>query len=167
MDKRELEELVRQVLLEHLGGGGHGVRSVPVPALGVDERHRMDTGNPGDRVYTRDLFTLEQSPRLGAGIMEMTDTTFPGRAHQWGEDLRRAGGGALYPQGQRHPVLCHRPRPVFVLRLSGGLAEPGRRAGTLAVESPAPERCSGAGFFSWPGGEIRAGRGPRGRPPPP
>ena len=37
----------------------------------------MDTGSPGDRVYTRDLFTLEQSPRLGAGIMEMTDTTFP------------------------------------------------------------------------------------------
>ena len=52
MDKRELEELVHQVLLEHLGGGGggHGVRSVPVPALGVDESHRMDTGNPGDRV---------------------------------------------------------------------------------------------------------------------
>ena len=77
MDKRELEELVRQVLLEQLGGGVHGVRSVPVPALGVDESHRMDTGNSGDRVYTRDLFTLEQSPRLGAGIMEMTDTTFP------------------------------------------------------------------------------------------
>lgn len=37
----------------------------------------MDTGNPGDKVYTRDLFTLEQSPRLGVGIMEMTDTTFP------------------------------------------------------------------------------------------
>ena len=36
MDKRELEELVRQVLLEQLGGGGHGVRSVPVPALGVE-----------------------------------------------------------------------------------------------------------------------------------
>ena len=39
MDKRELEELVHQVLLEHLGGG-HGVRSVPVPALGVDESDR-------------------------------------------------------------------------------------------------------------------------------
>ena len=77
MDKRELEELVRQVLLEQLGGGGHGVRSVPVPTLGVDESHRMDTGNPGARVYTRALFTLEQSPRLGVGIMEMTDTTFP------------------------------------------------------------------------------------------
>mgnify|MGYP000260085724 CR=1 FL=1 len=32
--------------------------------------------NP-NRVYTRDLFSLQESPRLGAGIMEMTDTTFP------------------------------------------------------------------------------------------
>lgn len=37
----------------------------------------MDTGRAGDRVYTRDLLTLSESPRLGAGIMEMTDTTFP------------------------------------------------------------------------------------------
>ena len=37
----------------------------------------MDTGNPLDRVYTRDLFTLQESPRLGVGVMEMTDTTFP------------------------------------------------------------------------------------------
>src|SRR5699024_5358288 len=64
----------RQVLLEHLGGG---VQAVKVPALTVTEAHRMNTGNPGDKVYTRDLFTLEQSPRLGVGIMEMTDTTFP------------------------------------------------------------------------------------------
>ena len=77
MDKAALEALVRQVLLEQLGGGAaHGVRALPLPQLAVEERHRMDTGNPRDRVYTRDLFTLEQSPRLGAGIMEMTDTTF-------------------------------------------------------------------------------------------
>ena len=74
MDKRKLEEIIRQVLLEHLGGG---VQAVKVPALTVTEAHRMNTGNPGDKVYTRDLFTLEQSPRLGVGIMEMTDTTFP------------------------------------------------------------------------------------------
>lgn len=74
MDKRKLEEIIRQVLLEHLGGG---VQAVKVPALTVTEDHRMNTGNPGDKVYTRDLFTLEQSPRLGVGIMEMTDTTFP------------------------------------------------------------------------------------------
>jgi len=74
MEKHKLEEIIRQVLLEHLGGG---VQAVKVPALTVTEAHRMNTGNPGDKVYTRDLFTLEQSPRLGVGIMEMTDTTFP------------------------------------------------------------------------------------------
>lgn len=74
MDKEKLESVIRQVLLEHLGGG---IAAVKVPELAVTEAHRMDTGNPGDRVYTRDLFSLKQSPRLGAGIMEMTDTSFP------------------------------------------------------------------------------------------
>ena len=74
MERNRLEEIIRQVLLEHLGGG---VQAVKVPAITVTEAHRMNTGNPGDQVYTRDLFTLEQSPRLGVGIMEMTDATFP------------------------------------------------------------------------------------------
>ena len=74
MDKHRMESIIRQVLLEHLAGG---VTAVKVPELPVTEEHRMDTGNPVDRVYTRDLFTLEQSSRLGAGIMEMTDTAFP------------------------------------------------------------------------------------------
>lgn len=77
MDRQALEQMVRQMLLERLGGGAHGVRAVKVPALGVDESHRLDTGRAGDRVYTRDLFTLQESLRLGAGIMEMTDTAFP------------------------------------------------------------------------------------------
>ena len=74
MNKTDLEALVRQVLLEHLSGGPAAVK---VPGLSVRPEHRLDTGNPGDQVYTRDLFSLEQSPRLGVGIMEMTDTTFP------------------------------------------------------------------------------------------
>ena len=37
----------------------------------------MDTGNPRDRVWTRDLFTLKESPRLGCGLMVMEHTTFP------------------------------------------------------------------------------------------
>ncbi|HJG87377.1 cupin domain-containing protein [Pseudoflavonifractor capillosus] len=78
MDKQALEALVRQVLLEKLGETpAETVKKVPVPQLKVTEEHRMDTGRAGDRVYTRDLFTLSESPRLGAGIMEMTDTTFP------------------------------------------------------------------------------------------
>ena len=78
MDKQALEALVRQVLLEKLREApGETVKKVPVPQLKVTEEHRMDTGRAGDRVYTRDLLTLSESPRLGAGIMEMTDTTFP------------------------------------------------------------------------------------------
>ena len=74
MDKAQLEAVIRQVLAEHFSGG---VQAVRVPELSVTQAHRMDTGNPVDQVYTRDLFSLAQSPRLGAGIMEMTDTTFP------------------------------------------------------------------------------------------
>ncbi len=79
LDKAALEALVRQVLLEQLGAAGHGVRMVPVPRLDVDEAHRLDTGRAGDRVWTRDLFTLAESPRLGCGLMVMEDTTFPWR----------------------------------------------------------------------------------------
>lgn len=76
MDTKALETLVREILKETLGVR-HGVQAVKPQQLPVTEAHRLDTGDPGHRVYTRDLFTLEQAPRLGAGIMEMTDTTFP------------------------------------------------------------------------------------------
>lgn len=49
---------------------------VKVPKIGVTAEDRMDTGHPGDRVYTHDLFSLAESPRLGCGIMEMEQTTF-------------------------------------------------------------------------------------------
>lgn len=34
------------------------------------------TGKDGDKVYLTDLFTLEESPRLGSGIMEMDASCF-------------------------------------------------------------------------------------------
>lgn len=76
-DRAALEELVRRVLLEKLGGNGSRVKKVEVPRLDVAAEHRMDTGNPADRVWTRDLFTLEEAPRLGCGLMVMERTTFP------------------------------------------------------------------------------------------
>lgn len=76
-DRAALEELVRRVLLEKLGGNGPRVKKVEVPRLDVAAEHRMDTGNPADRVWTRDLFTLEEAPRLGCGLMVMERTTFP------------------------------------------------------------------------------------------
>ena len=81
MDKQQLEAMIRDIILEKLGGGctcgAHGVLKSAVPALRTTQADRMDTGNPQDQVYTHDLFTLEQSPRLGAGLMEMEHTTFP------------------------------------------------------------------------------------------
>ena len=41
------------------------------------EQDRLDTGRSGDRVWTRDLFSLEEAPRLGCGLMVMEKTTFP------------------------------------------------------------------------------------------
>ena len=77
MDRSAVEVLVRQILKEMLGESDCPVKKIPVPSLQVTEEHRMDTGNPRDRVWTRDLFTLEESPRLGCGLMVMEDTTFP------------------------------------------------------------------------------------------
>lgn len=76
-NRAAIEELVRRVLLEKLGGNGPRVKKVEVPRLDVAAEHRMDTGNPADRVWTRDLFTLEEAPRLGCGLMVMERTTFP------------------------------------------------------------------------------------------
>lgn len=77
MESAKLETLIRQILLEELGASKTGIAKATLNNLPVDETHRLDTGNPTDRVYTRDLFTLEQSPRLGAGLMVMERTTFP------------------------------------------------------------------------------------------
>lgn len=51
MDKTALEALVRQVLLERLGGGTHGVKAVQVPRIAVTEEHRMDTEIPGPGLH--------------------------------------------------------------------------------------------------------------------
>ncbi|NCB62497.1 MAG: DUF861 domain-containing protein [Clostridia bacterium] len=80
VDKERLEQMVRAVLMEQLGGAcsdAGGVMAVRVPQIRVSEADRMDTGRSCDKVYTHDLFSLSESPRLGAGLMEMEHTTFP------------------------------------------------------------------------------------------
>ncbi len=93
IDKSTLERLVRQIIEEKVGGTASqdssdnavdymrnkdvsGVISVKLPTVRVSEKDRMDTGTASDIVYTKDLFTLEESPRLGCGVMEMKQTTF-------------------------------------------------------------------------------------------
>ena len=83
MDRKDLENIVRKILLETLDNCGagqsisnrlpSGVMSVKLPLLSLD---KFDTGKAGDNVLLKDAFTLEQSPRLGCGLMEMRQTTF-------------------------------------------------------------------------------------------
>lgn len=76
MDKTAVETLIRRILLEELGQPAPRVRMVALPGVRTQEKDRLDTGDPAHRVYTHDLFSLEESPRLGVGVMEMEDTTF-------------------------------------------------------------------------------------------
>lgn len=83
-NRTDIESLVRKILLEELAGKGSakrvnkaGVASISLPSLNVRPEDRLDTGNPEHQVYTRDLLTLEESPRLGLGLMTMDKTTFP------------------------------------------------------------------------------------------
>ena len=88
IDRSTLETLIKQIIVEKLGAGSwnhvdfsrqvtsSGVMSVKVPTVKVDESNRLDTGVAADIVYTKDLFTLQESPRLGCGVMEMKSTTF-------------------------------------------------------------------------------------------
>ena len=76
--QRMIEMMVREILGKIAGGTSDcPVKKISVPTLDVGPEHRMDTGNPADRVWSRDLFTLEESPRLGCGLMVMEQTTFP------------------------------------------------------------------------------------------
>lgn len=75
-----IETLVRQVVNEKImvtkSISNSGVGVVKLPMIDVTEEDRLDTGNPNDKVYTKDLFSLDESPRLGCGLMFMEDTTF-------------------------------------------------------------------------------------------
>ena len=86
IDKKLLEELIKKVIMNEMGNttnpedeykimdkSGVGV----VKLNKMKKRVRMDTGNPNDEVYTTDLYSLEEAPRIGAGLMEMIKTTFP------------------------------------------------------------------------------------------
>lgn len=88
LDKEVLERLVRQIIQEQLTGAKKentdfqrhrdisGVTSVKLQTVKVDVTNRLDTGKATDEVYTKDLFSLEESPRLGCGVMVMRETTF-------------------------------------------------------------------------------------------
>nr|WP_307775483.1 cupin domain-containing protein [uncultured Cetobacterium sp.] len=80
MNEKELEMLIKKVIEDELKKKSD-IKYMDKSGIGVVKtskinRVRFDTGNPKDEVYVTDLFTLEESPRMGTGIMEMIKSTF-------------------------------------------------------------------------------------------
>ncbi|MEA3544030.1 MAG: cupin domain-containing protein [Thermodesulfobacteriota bacterium] len=83
VDEDRLRKIIHQVLatqpqfqtdrLEKRVDGRSGVISVCTPEV---KPKPFATGKDGDEVYLTDLFSLEESPRLGCGIMEMKASCF-------------------------------------------------------------------------------------------
>lgn len=86
INRAEIEKLVRSIIMEEYSNklnvssmrhvDPSGVMSISLPLFSVSEEDRLDTGNPDHKVYTKDLVSLTESPRLGCGLMVMENTTF-------------------------------------------------------------------------------------------
>ena len=82
IDEKMLENIIRKVIAEQIGTAGGGFEKevdrsgVLVVKTDTVKPEPFDTGKPGDNVLLKDVVTLDESPRLGFGIMEMKATTF-------------------------------------------------------------------------------------------
>ena len=84
INEKVLEELIRKVITEQMGGAKapafekvvdkeSGVLCVKTSTVKPEP---FDTGKAGDKVLLTDITSLEESPRLGCGVMEMETTSF-------------------------------------------------------------------------------------------
>lgn len=84
IDSKVLEELVRKIIEEKLSNSKEdsdferhvdpsGIMSVKTSTV---KPEKFDTGKEGDKVYLKDVMSVEESPRLGCGIMEMEESAF-------------------------------------------------------------------------------------------
>jgi ethanolamine utilization protein EutQ len=86
IDSKTLEGLVRKVLNEIIAGKDgccpddgirhvdkSGILSIKLPQVRPEP---FDTGKAGDRVFLKDLVSLEESPRIMFGVMEMDHSSF-------------------------------------------------------------------------------------------
>ncbi|MBS3994353.1 MAG: DUF861 domain-containing protein [Alkaliphilus sp.] len=78
-----IEEIVRRVIQEQLSGKELQKfdKSIDVSGVALVKANTVkcdpfDTGKKGDQVFLLDVFSLEESPRMGCGIMEMKETEF-------------------------------------------------------------------------------------------
>ncbi|MCX7828390.1 MAG: cupin domain-containing protein [Thermanaerothrix sp.] len=87
LDREELKSMIREVIKDLLSEGGSGEEKASFEKrvdpsgvlsvrLGTVKPERFDTGKDSDRVFLKDVLTLEESPRLGCGVMEMERSAF-------------------------------------------------------------------------------------------
>ena len=130
MDRSELEAMVREIL-----AGSPGVRLVKLPEVSVSQSDRLDTGSPADRVYTHDVLTLAESPRLGAGIMEMTRSDFPWTLHY--DEIDYVISGALTVTSAGQSVTARAGEMIFIPKGSAIRFQAPESARFLYVTYPA------------------------------
>ena len=133
MDKEQLKNLLREILEEEQDGCP--VKLCKLPGVSVTENDRMDTGDPSHQVYTHDLFSLAESPRLGCGVMEMTRTTFPWTLQYDEIDYVISGSLTIY-HGQ-HAVTAQPGELILIPKGSSILFSVPDRARFLYVTYPA------------------------------
>lgn len=120
LDKNSIEKMIKEILMEKLSDtrcscskqNAGGVIAVKVPEVLVSEQDRMDTGVVSDVVYTKDLFTLQESPRLGCGIMEMKGTTFSWTLHYDEIDIVLDGNLSIIMDGKK--VSAEKGELIFI-----------------------------------------------------
>ncbi len=82
LDKAMLENIIREVIREELGKAAKtDPRQIdPSGVIGINPAdfpvEKFPFPIESDRVWLRDLVSFEESPRLGAGMMEMEETNF-------------------------------------------------------------------------------------------
>ena len=79
----QLQELIRKVIAETASVENTPIEKSLDPSSGVMavrtatvKPQPFATDKPGDKVFLSDLFSLQESPRLGCGVMEMEKSTF-------------------------------------------------------------------------------------------
>lgn len=82
LDKNMLETIIRKVVEQELGKSSSAFEKymdksgVGVVKASTVKPEKFDTGNPNDKVYVTDVFTIDESEKLSCGIMQMEESTF-------------------------------------------------------------------------------------------
>ena len=110
LDRETLEKLLRKVVAEELSRKAgdsfekymdpSGVGVVKIPTV---KPKKFDTGNPNDKVYLTDVFTIDESKRLSCGVMEMEESAFDWTLNydEIDEIVGNKGEAILIPKGSK------------------------------------------------------------------